>query len=221
MDGRVLRDVEREARLPDAGPGGEDDEVALLQARRQRVQLAEPGPDPAHLAPMGVEVVEPVVRGVEEVAQGAEPDVHPPLAHREQLRLRAVDRGLDVRSVLVPDRRDLARRRDEVPQHRLALDDAGVVDGVDGGGRLVAEHREVGATADGLELVDALEHLGDGDDVHRLASLEELEDRGVDDPVRLAVEVLRPEELGDLDDRVAVDEDGAEDRLLGLDALRR
>ena len=39
--------------------------------------------------------------------------------------------------------------------------------------------------------------------------------------VRLAVEVRWPQELGDLDDRVAVDEDRAEDRLLGLEALGR
>ena len=66
-----------------------------------------------------------------------------------------------------------------------------------------------------------LERLRDGDDVDRLAALEQLEDRGVDPAVRLAVEVGRPQELGDLDDRVAVDEDRAEHGLLGLEALRR
>jgi hypothetical protein len=39
--------------------------------------------------------------------------------------------------------------------------------------------------------------------------------------VRLAVEVLGLEELGDLDDRVTVDEDRPEHGLLGLDGLRR
>ena len=43
----------------------------------------------------------------------------------------------------------------------------------------------------------------------------------IDRAVGLAIEVLRPEELGDLDDRVAVDQDRAEDRLLGLEALGR
>ena len=38
-DRRVLRDVQREAGLADAGPGGEDDQVALLQSAGQRVQV--------------------------------------------------------------------------------------------------------------------------------------------------------------------------------------
>ena len=61
----------------------------------------------------------------------------------------------------------------------------------------------------------------DGDDVDRLAALEQLEHRLEDLAVRLAVEVRGPQELGDLDDRVAVDEDRAEHRLLGLEALGR
>ena len=39
LDGGVLGDVEREARLADRRPGREDDEVALLEAGRQRVEV--------------------------------------------------------------------------------------------------------------------------------------------------------------------------------------
>ena len=39
--------------------------------------------------------------------------------------------------------------------------------------------------------------------------------------VRLPVEVLRAQELRDLDDRLAVDQDRAENRLLGLQTVRR
>ena len=92
---------------------------------------------------------------------------------------------------------------------------------MDRGRRLVRQARQVGAAADRLELVLALERLGDGDDVDRLAALEQVQDGGVDPRVRLTVEVGRPQELGDLDDRVAVDEDRAEHRLLGLETLRR
>ena len=116
---------------------------------------------------------------------------------------------------------DPAGSADEVAQDRLALDDPGVLRDVDGGRRLVREARQVGATADRLELVLALERLGDRDDVDRLAPLEQLERGGIDPAVRLAIEVGRAKELGDLDDRVAVDQDGAEHRLLGLETLRR
>ena len=55
----------------------------------------------------------------------------------------------------------------------------------------------------------------------RLAPLEQVQDRRVDPAVGLAVEVFRPQELGDLDHGIAIDEDGAEHGLLGLEALRR
>jgi hypothetical protein len=92
---------------------------------------------------------------------------------------------------------------------------------VDRGRRLVGKAGEITATADRLELVIALEGLGDRDDVDGLAAFEQLEDRGKDRPVGLAIEVGRAQELRHFDDGVAVDEDGAQHGLLGLEALRR
>ena len=217
----MLGDVEREARLADRRPGGEDDQVALLEPGRERVEVGEAGPDAADLAAVGVEVVEPVVGVVEERLERAEAGVDALLADREELRLGAIDRFLDLGRILVADPGDPPGGADQVAQDRLALDDPGVLLDVDGGRRLVRQARQVGATADGLELVLALERLGDGDDVDRLAALEQVEDGGVDPAVGLPIEVGRPQELGDLDDRIAVDEDGAEHRLLGLETLRR
>ena len=221
LDRGVLGDVEREARLADRRPGGEDDQVALLEPGRERVEVGEPGPDAADLAAVGVEVVEPVVGVVEQRLERAEAGIDPLLADREELRLGAVDRLLDLGRILVADPGDAPGRADQVAQDRLALDDPGVLRDVDRGRRLVRQARQVGATADGLELVLALERLGDRDDVDRLAALEQVQDGGVDPRVRLTVEVGRPQELGDLDDRVAVDQDRTEHRLLGLETLRR
>ena len=138
LDRRVLRDVEREARLADGRAGGDDDQVARLEAGRQRVEVGEPGPDAADLAAVGVQVVEPVVGVVEERLERAEAGVDALLADREQLRLGAVDGLLDLGRVLVADAGDATGRADEVPQDRLALDDPGVLRGVDGRRRLVA-----------------------------------------------------------------------------------
>ena len=221
LDRGVLGDVEREARLADGRPGGEDDQVALLEPGRERVEVGEPGPDAADLAAVGVEVVEPVVGVVEQRLERAEPGVDALLADREQLGLGAIDGLLDLGRILVADPGDPARRADQVAQDRLALDDPRVLRDVDGGRRLVRQARQVGATADRLELVLALERLGDRDDVDRLAALEQVQHGGIDPPVGLPVEVGRPQELGDLDDRIPVDEDGAEHRLLSLETLRR
>ena len=58
---------------------------------------------------------------------GLKPGVDALLADREQLRLGAVDRLLDLGRVLVADARDPAGSADEVAQDRLALDDPGVL----------------------------------------------------------------------------------------------
>ena len=57
----MLGDVEREARLAHRRPGGHDDQVALLEAGRQRVEVGEARTDAADLAAVGMEIVEPVV----------------------------------------------------------------------------------------------------------------------------------------------------------------
>jgi len=66
----VLGHVEREARLADAGPGGEDDEVARLEAGGELVQVRETGRDADDLTAVFVEVIEPVVGAVERVLRG-------------------------------------------------------------------------------------------------------------------------------------------------------
>ena len=152
---------------------------------------------------------------------GLKPTSNPALADVEQLALGPIDRLLDLARILVADPGDLAGRGDEVAQNGLALDDPGVLDGVDGGRGLVGQARQVRAAADGLELLGAFERLGHGDDVDRLALVKQLEHGRVDGAVGRAVEVLGAEELGDLDDRVTIDEDRAEDGLLGFRALGR
>ena len=147
-----------------------------MSASRSR----EAGPDAADLAPVGVQVVEPVVGVVEQRLERAEAGVDALLADGEQLRLGPVDRLLDLGRVLVADARDPAGGADEVAQDRLALDDPGVLGGVDRGRRLVRQAREVGPPADRLELVPPLERLRDGDDVDRLAPLEQVEHGRVD-----------------------------------------
>ena len=217
----MLGDVEREARLADRRPGGEDDQVALLETGRERVEVGEAGPHAADLAAVGVQVIEPVVGVVEERLERAEAGIDALLADREELRLGAIDGLLDLGRILVADPGDPTGGADQVAQDRLALDDPGVLRDVDRGRRLVRQARQVGATADRLELVLALERFRDGDDVDRLATLEQVQDGRVDPRVRLAIEVGRPQELGDLDDRVAVDQHRTEHRLLGLETLRR
>ena len=89
-----------------------------------------------------------------------------------------------------------------------------------GGGRLDLQQR--GPAADELEEIGAAELLGDGDRIGGLALPVEGLDRVVDVAVRRLVEV------GDVDpgldrggDRVAGEQHRAEQRLLGLEVVRR
>ena len=143
-DRGVLGEVEREAGLADRWAGGDEDEVRLLEARGHRVEVREAGADAADLALVLVEVVEPVVGGVEQRLRAARSRADPLLADREELLLGAVDDLADVAVVLVAEPGDPAGRADEVAQHALALDDAGVVDRVDRGRREVDEAGQVG-----------------------------------------------------------------------------
>ena len=86
-----------------------------------------------------------------------------------------------------------------------------------------ARSSTAGAAADRVELAGLLEVLDERQRVDRLAERVEVEHRLVDEAVGLAVEVLGLEALVDdqRGERGVRQQDGAEDRLLGLEVLRR
>src|SRR5205085_6976254 len=104
-------------------------------------------------------------------------------------------------------------------QNGGALDDARVVFDVDGGGGAVGEADEVALAADGVEVAVALELCREGYRVAGLAAAVELEDGLVDEAVGFPVEVVGTEERRDFDDRVAVEEERTQHRLLGGDVV--
>ena len=127
---------------------------------------------------------------------------------------------MGVAGVLVAQLRDLVADADEGAQHALLADDAGVVGGV---GR---RRHELGQRVYEIAPSGALEHalalkLGaEGDHIDLLAPVIQGERGAVDEPVRVAIEVVGRERLRDGGDGVRVDEHGAEHRLLGLEVVR-
>jgi hypothetical protein len=97
--------------------------------------------------------------------------------------------GMSVGSPYVP--LDLHRRRNEID-----------------------EGAEVGRPADAVELLTSRELDLDGERVDALATLQELVDRVVDALMPRDVEVVGRDQIRDLEDRVAVDEQAAEHVLL-------
>ena len=140
------------------------------------------------------------------------------LADLEQDPLRPVDGDLGVVGLLVADRRDPPGGGDQVAQHRLALDDAAVVLDVDRRRHRVHQAGQVGRPAHRLQPIAPRQLVAQGDEVDGLALAVQAEHRLVDVGVLLAIEVGRPQEVGDLQDSVRIDEDRAEHALLGFDA---
>ena len=66
-----------------------------------------------------------------------------------------------------------------------------------------------------------LQLVGERDEIGRLAPLVEIKCCSIDDLVIPTIEVVVLQEFGDARDGVAVNQNAPEDRLLGLDILRR
>src|SRR5207248_2612296 len=99
--GRVLREVEREARLADARAGGEDDQIALLESARHGIEIRESRADAADLAFVLMQVVESVVCRVEQRLERCETRLDALLTYGEELLLRTIDRLADIGGVVV------------------------------------------------------------------------------------------------------------------------
>ena len=207
MDGRAARMIRLPGWKPPVMPsrsskpdGGAGDRLALL---RQPLELVDLGEEDVV---DGAEVLARVlVRDLEDRALG---DVDE-LAGRGVV---GVDAGLDV-----------VRRAQEPAEHRVLAHDAGVLAQVPHRGHARGQQVDRGAAAGRVELPRLLEVLDERERVDRLAGAVELEHRREDDPVGLAVEVRRVQPLVDDErrERRVGQQDGAEDRLLGLEVLRR
>src|SRR5829696_498643 len=141
----------------------------------------------------------------------------------EKQALRVLDQRARFAVTLRDRLLDLLGGALQPPHQRVLLDDLRVVLGAARRRDLGGEAGDDGAPADLVELAVLGESLGDRQHVHRIGFLVEPDDRVVDRPVAVAVEVLRLEpdvEQDGLDRRLG-DHHGPENRLLGLQVLGR
>ena len=106
-------------------------------------------------------------------------------------------------------------------QRRLFLDDARVVLDVGGARHAVGQRRDVGRTADFVELAGARQLLLQRDEIDRLVPLVERNHLVEDAPMRVAIEVAAVDDLHREVERVVVDEDRAEHRALRFEIVRK
>jgi len=218
--GDMMRDREPQAGLPDRRARGDDRQIPAGEALRVRVDLAEARRDPAHLErvlhPLGDVVVVLHQRGLDMPQLRVDRVV----AQAEDPLLRPVEGQCHIRRLVVGVRRDVLRRIQEAAEERAIPDDAGVALDVHRGRRRVDELAEVCRAADLVEQLVPREL-----DLHRqrvdaLAALEQRLRRAVHALVLRLVEVVGPEQVRHLEDRVAIDEQRAEDALLRDEVVR-
>ena len=85
----------------------------------------------------------------------------------------------------------------------------------------VDERRDVGRTADLIELSDAVQLLLEGDQIDRVAPLDQPHHLVEDAAVRVAEEIAGVNHLCGEVERIVVQQDGAEHRALRLEVVRQ
>ncbi len=171
-------------------PPGEHDQVAVLKAAGDLVEVAEAGGRARDASLAGRQRLELVDLVGEDGADLAEVRGLLLVGDAEQQALGRLDH-LEGLAVAVGDRLlDRLRRRIQPPHQRVLLDDRGVVLGAAGRRDLGGEAGDHVLAADLLELAVLLERLGHGQHVDRVGVLVQADDRLVDRAVAVAVEVL-------------------------------
>ena len=209
-------------RLPEPRPRRHHDHLARVQAVRGGVEVREAGGHAQRHAAAGGDGVDLVHRGLQQLFEGDVVFARAALGDLVDRRLGAVDDVVDLAALgaVVAELDDPGSGLDEAPQRGLLGDDLGVVRGVRGGGDGRDQRVQVGGAAEADQVAPALQLRGDRDRVGGLAAAVEVEDALVDGLVRGAVEVVGPQDLDDVRDRVLAQEHAAEHRLLGGEVLR-
>src|SRR5690606_31989412 len=144
-----------------------------------------------------------------------------PFRDLEYALLGEIDELLDGAAFgIVRARGDVAADLYQLSQQRAVADDPRVGTNIGRARRVLDELCEVAETARSLELPLPAELLADRHGVRRLVQVDELGDRAEDQAVIGAVEMLRGDDVRDLIPRALVEQQAAEQRLLGLDRVR-
>ncbi len=221
--GDVVGDVGGERGLAHAGAAGDDDQVGRLQAAHLGVEVFQPGGEAGELAVALIGAGGHVDRGGQRLGEALEALaeaaglgdlVEPAFGFVDLLARREIDRRVErlVDHVLAD--------ADQVPPQRQVGDGVAVVGGVDDGGGLGGKAGEILA---GVHAADV--HVGRQEGLQRdrgrdLAGADQVAGELIELLVDRLEEMHRLEEIRDAVERLVVDQDGAKQRLLGLDVLR-
>ena len=190
----------------------------MLQAAGLLVELVEVGLQAGDLLALLVEVVDGAEGVANDLRDAGEAVGDALFGDLEQRAHDAIEDGERVFALVV---RLGDRERgvlDQLPQQRAVFDDADVFLNAEAAGQTLGEGEDVGDSADGIDLFAAAELVGQGDDVDRAAGVDELAHAREDALVGIEREIVGGDALGGLVVGGVFEQDGAEDRALGVDA---
>ncbi len=219
-DGDIPREVEQKRRFPNAGAGGDDDEVASLEAAEQRVKIHEAGAHRGDQEAVGglAWILEELV---EQVAETLEVAGGLGAADAEEQPFGNGKDPVGVGATLVGKLCDLAGGLDQAAVERVAGDDAGVSLDADGGEVTAGHLHERRLSPHRVEVARAVKFVGERGDGDRLTAVGKRLTRLVAPTVLLAKKVLRLKDGEDARIGVLVQEERGDDRLFGADVMRR
>jgi len=197
-------------------PGGQEDEVGLVEAGDGGVHVHKAGGEPRHRVPAGGQLVEPVVDPQDDGGDVLQALGTAALADGIDALLGGLQGLLGGGGALLDKAGDGPRRLGDAPQEGLVPDDVHVLHHV--GRRGGDDHELADVVIGGVLVVDpGLAHLVQhGHRVDGLGKIEHGADRLIDLPVLPEIEILRLQRFDHLGHAPLVDEDGAQHRLFRL-----
>ena len=221
LDADVLRDVEDEAGLPHRRARRDEHQVGRLQPGGHLVEIDEAGGHAGDEPLVLLQLLDRRKAALDQIAQRHETLADAVLGDLEDRLFRPVQDHVRVFLGAVGLGEDAVGRVDQVPERRLFLDDPRVVLDVGAPRHAVGQRGDVGGTADLFELARPAQFLAQRHEINRLVALAQRDHLVEDAPVRVAEEVARIDQLDGVVERLVVNQDRAEDRLLSLEIVRQ
>lgn len=220
----VVGDVGGQRRLAHAWAAGDDDQIRRLQATHAMVEIAQAGGNAGQVAIAHIGRAGHVDGILQRIGKAFETAIvaavfgqleQPPLGILDLFAGCHVDRRVigDVDHVFADGDQRAARRK--------VIDGAAIVGGVDDGHSLDRQPHDILRHRHVPNLLVGRQEGFQCDRRRHLAHTDELGRHLIDLAVQRLVEMAGLEEVRDAVEGVVVDEDGAEQRLLGLDVVWR
>src|SRR5437867_1486493 len=217
----IVYECGRNYALTHSRPRSNDDQVGLLEASGLGIQVVEStwhaGDDRLVL----VDLLDLVPGCLEDVFERDEVLRDAAFCDVEDHTLGGVERLARGRALVEAEGGDAPAGTDQLTFRARFLDQVAVVLDIGGGGDAALQFGEERLATNALEHTHLLQLRRQRQQVNRIGPVVQVQRGAVDLRVMVQIEVLRTEEVGHPDDRVAVEHQRTEYRRLGFEVVRR